>query len=108
MLRNIMMQIADVNINLRTLSHEATFAGNLDATNCSAYYMTTLVANGTRFKHCLMIHKRNRCTLKCECLFFLEKQTNQCCRKNSRSMAVSELAATATAGSLRQHALKYT
>ena len=38
---------------LRALSHEATFTGNLEATNCMLMYKNTLVAHESFFKQCL-------------------------------------------------------
>ena len=52
---------------LRALSHEATFIGNLEATNCSACYRTTLVVHEQFLRHCLTIQEKIRWTLKCEC-----------------------------------------
>ena len=48
-------------------SHEATWTGNLEATNCRACYRTTLTT------HDLFDPPRKICKkFKCECLFFLE------------------------------------
>ena len=44
--------------NMRALSHKVTFAGNLDATNCSACYRIILVAHAYFFKH-ILIPKNN-------------------------------------------------